>query len=147
MASSLPSLYAEANMKPVTALVGLLLVSSALACPVKKGFIAGGLLPLPAGYVPKCDDWYASSKQGLQSSLGTGQKMSWFEMYAVDAKALKFDNLIGQLTRRGYTSVMKTDYGGMVGRRLRDKAGRMLDVSARKMEGNNYFVSLSLIKF
>lgn len=141
------TLYAEGTMKPIAALVGLLFVSSALACPVKKGFIAGGLMPTPAGYLPKCDDWAASSKQGLQSSLGTGQKMSWFEMFSVDAKALKFDNLVTQLTKRGYTFVMKTDYGGVLGRRLRDKSGRFLDVSARKMDGNKYFVSLSLIKF
>ncbi|ULH15359.1 hypothetical protein MF271_15715 [Deinococcus sp. KNUC1210] len=134
-------------MKRLPVLLTLLLAASAVACPVKKGFIASGLLPTPAGYMPKCDDWYASSRAGLMSSLGSGQKLNWYEMYAVTPKALKLDALVQQLTAHGYTFVMKTDYGGQQGRRLRDKAGRFLDVSVSKVQGTQVFVGLSLIKF
>ncbi|WP_425147852.1 hypothetical protein [Deinococcus sp.] len=134
-------------MKRFPVLLALLLTSSAVACPVKKGFIAGGLLPTPAGYLPKCDAFYASSKKGLLSSLGSSQKLSWYELYAVSPAALNLDGLVQQLSAHGYSFVMKTDYGGSQGRRLRDKAGRFLDISVSKVQGNQVFMGLSLVRF
>ena len=134
-------------MKRLPALLTVLLACSAVACPVKKGFIAAGLLTTPAGYQPKCDAFYASSKKGLLSSLGSGQKLGWYEMYAVSPAALKLDGLVKDLTSHGYSFVMKTDYGGAQGRRLRDKAGRFLDISVSRVQGAQVFVGLSLVKF
>lgn len=83
--------------------------------------MAGGALPLPNGYTPKCGDWYTMSKKGLTSSLGTGQEMGWYEMYTVKPRAVNLDRLVQQLTQHGYTFVMKLDYGETQGRRLKNK--------------------------
>ncbi|WP_139806578.1 hypothetical protein [Deinococcus hopiensis] len=87
------------------------------------------------------------SKKGLTSSLGTGQEMGWYEMYTVKPRAVNLDRLVQQLTQHGYTFVMKLDYGETQGRRLKNKAGRMLDISVRKMENNEVYVILRLIQF
>ncbi len=76
----------------------LLVVTSAQACPIKKGYILNGLIKDSKQIYPVCNDIYKQFKKGA-----TGAK--WTELYFIandTSSAKKISTLVEQIKSKGY---------------------------------------------